>query len=114
MEVGGAFTLLTGRDGRFYAAGIVCGVAALGLMAASGVARLNAPPRTPPAAWRGPVPTLATFLIGVGGAVAGVPDMRRRKRAARVRAGLCAECGYDLRAGHGRCPECGVNGLAGH
>ena len=28
----------------------------------------------------------------------------RRRRAA---AGLCPECGYDLRASAGRCPECG-------
>ena len=84
----------------------VGGVAAVGVIAASGVARLNAPPRTPPAAWRGPVPTLAMLLIGVGGAVAGLPDKRRRKRAARARAGLCPECGYDLRVSPERCSEC--------
>jgi hypothetical protein len=34
----------------------------------------------------------------------------RRRRAARAAAGLCTECGYDLRASPGRCPECGAEG----
>ncbi len=32
---------------------------------------------------------------------------RRRRGARRARAGLCPDCGYDLRATPGRCPECG-------
>jgi hypothetical protein len=34
----------------------------------------------------------------------------RARRAAkwRVRHGLCARCGYDLRGGSARCPECGL------
>jgi hypothetical protein len=33
---------------------------------------------------------------------------RRRQIAARLRRGLCAHCGYDLRASPGKCPECGA------
>ncbi len=30
------------------------------------------------------------------------------RRRARLAAGLCGSCGYDLRHSHGRCPECGT------
>ena len=38
---------------------------------------------------------------------------QRRRRTARVRAGLCGRCGYDLRASEERCPECGELPTAG-
>jgi hypothetical protein len=33
---------------------------------------------------------------------------KRRRVAARLAAGCCPRCGYDLRASPGRCPECGA------
>jgi len=34
---------------------------------------------------------------------------RARRNRLRVEQGLCARCGYDLRASGNRCPECGVH-----
>lgn len=34
--------------------------------------------------------------------------LTRRRRAVRIRRGLCVGCGYDLRHSRARCPECGL------
>jgi hypothetical protein len=50
------------------------------------------------------LPALLTFLV------AGSLSRRAfsHRRAARIAAGLCPRCGYDLRASKDRCPECGT------
>lgn len=36
-----------------------------------------------------------------------IPIWRSARRRRRMKRGLCANCGYDIRASHDRCPECG-------
>ncbi|HEY2586610.1 MAG TPA: hypothetical protein VGI81_12675 [Tepidisphaeraceae bacterium] len=59
--------------------------------------------------WGVAVPHWFLFLCTAAlPATTGVRWSARRVARARVRRGLCARCGYDLRASAGRCPECGL------
>ena len=78
-------------------------------MVAAVVRTRNQPPLASPSPW------VSSFLIfagqvlaSAGGFVAIIPVMRRHGRAARLKAGECPACGYDLRATPERCPECGA------
>jgi predicted RNA-binding Zn-ribbon protein involved in translation (DUF1610 family) len=80
----------------------------LGFAAYRGIARhYMLLPRT--SLWGVSVPYWFLFSL-----TAAMPTLRlirwRRRRAAmlRMKQGLCARCGYDLRASEGRCPECGM------
>jgi hypothetical protein len=53
------------------------------------------------------VPYWALMLAGLAYPAARLATMGGRRRRRRLAAGLCVNCGYDLRASAGRCPECG-------
>jgi hypothetical protein len=55
------------------------------------------------------LPLWAAFVVilGLNSALAVILRRARRKRR-RAALGLCARCGYDLRATPDRCPECGA------
>jgi hypothetical protein len=47
------------------------------------------------------------YLFALTAVFPGLWVIARNRRFARVTAGQCPACGYDLRATPGRCPECG-------
>jgi hypothetical protein len=91
-------------DGRLWEQALV--LKASGTLATE-VALLGGPRRTDAEAQH---PTwaavAATTLLPVARLGSWLLRIRRRRRQSR--AGLCARCGYDLRATPGRCPECGT------
>jgi hypothetical protein len=61
---------------------------------------------TPGFLWLFTVPCWAVVLATAAAPAVRVLRLRRR------RSGLCASCGYDLRATPARCPECGTTATA--
>jgi hypothetical protein len=55
--------------------------------------------------------TIATAAVGVCVTIVLALMIRRQRRQLiheRLQAGLCEQCGYDLRESRERCPECGA------
>jgi hypothetical protein len=61
--------------------------------------------------WGFMIVTVPYWLLAVATAIPpaffSMRYLRHRKRRRRINAGLCPNCGYDLRATPGACPECG-------
>ena len=53
------------------------------------------------------LPVIAGIIL-VAGSLAYRSTLARERRQHRQSNGLCAECGYDLRASSEQCPECGT------
>jgi hypothetical protein len=60
-------------------------------------------------AWISPEATGGVLLVfaAIGSLLGITQTWRLHRRRDRIRRGLCAVCGYDLRASKNRCPECG-------
>jgi hypothetical protein len=51
---------------------------------------------------------LLALMTAILPAIVGVRLARSMRQRGRLRAGMCQQCGYDLRGGGGICPECGT------
>ena len=69
-------------------------------------------PNGKPWARQGTVAVPHWFVIAGSAILPVVWLIGRRRARRRARGGLCAACGYDLRASPGRCPECGTPAAA--
>ena len=97
---------LKGRDHRYVVLGVVAAVVGWGVWAAISVIGKRGPINSGMLVTLyvcAQVLILASVLLFIAGAV------RRNRINARIDAGLCGNCGYDLRAHDEgeRCPECG-------
>src|SRR5688500_10199075 len=104
------FDLFTHADGRFYAAGSLGVALGVGLMATPAVLTWSRPALAAAYPWGGNVLLFVGQVVAsFSGVLFGVPLMRRRRREASMKAGLCPSCGYDLTGNvSGTCPECGA------
>ena len=53
------------------------------------------------------IPLWMTTLITLPAPILWLMFFRKKSRRYRLARGLCAGCGYDMRASEGACPECG-------
>jgi hypothetical protein len=58
--------------------------------------------------WMFHVSSVPLCIMSLGLTVVSIRDIVKERRWARVLAGRCDRCGYDLRASGGTCPECGT------
>ena len=94
---------------RMLMSGYVHGIGGYGWSTWTETSGLQAPPNTVSAIV---FPYWLAVLVGSLAPAWWLWGGKRRRRAHRLAAGWCANCGYDLRASPERCPECGTTSPA--